>query len=126
LAGAKLAESKIRQVLQSARSTRGVPPSDAESAWLAEVASSTLSAYGQVHWAKRELEGLLAAAPTWSRYTTIGAPTLAAIWALGGDPRDYDSGGASRKGLGLNLKERSSGHRQGPVTPLAHRRSGYP
>jgi len=113
--GAKLTESKIRQVLESARSTRGVPPSEPESAWLAEVASSSLSAYRQVQAAKHELEALLAAEPTWSRYTMIGAPTLAAIWAHAGDPRDYDSGGAFLKALGLNLKERSSGHRQGEL-----------
>jgi len=91
------------------------PAAQPESAWLAEVASSSLSAYRQVQAAKHELEALLAAEPTWSRYTMIGAPTLAAIWAHAGDPRDYDSGGAFLKALGLNLKERSSGHRQGEL-----------
>ena len=113
--GVKLEESKIRQVLESARSTRGVPISEAESMWLEEVACNTLSAYRQVQSAKRAIGALLGGEPSWSRYTTIGAGTLGAIWAHAGDPRDYDSGGAFLKGLGLNLKERSSGRRQGQL-----------
>lgn len=113
--GPKLQESKIRQVIESARLTQGVPASDAESIWLAEVASHSLAAYRQIQSAKREISALLAGDPSWSRYTTIGAATLGAIWAHAGDPRDYDSGGALLKGLGLNLKERSSGRRQGQL-----------
>lgn len=113
--GAQLKESKIEQVIESARSTRGIPVSAAQAAWLGEVASNVLSALRLVQDANRQLGNLLAAEPVLSRYTMIGAPTLAAIWAHVGDPRDYSSGGAFLKALGLNLKERSSGHRQGEL-----------
>ncbi len=112
---AKLPESKIEQVLESARSTRGIPVSAPQAAWLGEVASNTLSALRRVQNANRQLTDLLAAEPVLSRDTVIGAPTLAAIWAHVGDPRDYTSGGALLKALGLNLKERSSGRRQGEL-----------
>jgi transposase len=57
----------------------------------------------------------MSAEPVWSRYTEIGAATLAAMWVHAGDPRDYTSGGALLKALGLNLKERSSGNRKGEM-----------
>ena len=113
--GVKLEESKIQRVIESARLTRGVPVSESEEAWVGEVASNTLSAYREVQTVNGQLKALLAAEPAWSRYTVIGAGTLAAIWAHAGDPRDYDSGGAFLKALGLNLKECSSGRRQGEL-----------
>jgi transposase len=113
--GPKLTESKIQQVIESARLTRGVPVSESEEAWVGEVASNTLSAYREVQTVHGQLKALLAAEPVWSGYTVIGAGTLAGIWAHAGDPRDYDSGGAFLKALGLNLKECSSGRRQGEL-----------
>lgn len=113
--GAKLQESKIAQVIESGRTTRGVPVAEPQAAWLGEVASNILSARRHVRDAEGQLGKLLAAEPVLCRYTAIGAATLGVIWAYVGDPRDYSSGGAFLKALGLNLKERSSGRRQGEL-----------
>ena len=39
----------------------------------------------------------------------VGVPTACVLWVCVGDPRDYHSGPAYRKAMGLNLVERSSG-----------------
>ena len=43
----------------------------------------------------------------------VGVPTACVLWVSTGDPRDFDSAGAYRKAMGLNLAERSSGTYQG-------------
>lgn len=113
--GPKLKESKIREVIESARTTWGIPLGEPQAEWLVEVASNALSARRLAQEADGRLVRLMAAEPVLCRYTGIGAATLAAIWAHAGDPRDYTSGGAFLKALGLNLKERSSGRRQGQL-----------
>ena len=45
----------------------------------------------------------------------MGAATLAVLWSEAGDPVAYSSAGADVKALGLNLKERSSGQRNGQL-----------
>ena len=114
--GAILGDTKIRQLLESARGTLGVPPTESESKWLGEVAEKALETLRAVQSCEKELRRLIASEETMSRYASVvGAGTLSAIWASVGDPRDYDSSGALLKALGLNLKERSSGRRQGQL-----------
>jgi transposase len=45
----------------------------------------------------------------------VGVPTACVLWTSTGDPRDFDSAGAYRKAMGLNLAERSSGTYQGQL-----------
>ena len=45
----------------------------------------------------------------------VGVPTACVLWASLGDPRQYSSGPAYRKAMGLNLVERSSGEYQGEL-----------
>lgn len=114
--GSKLHDQKISQLLESARATCGVPPSPPQSAWIGEVASKALETLREVQSGEKELKRLIASEATLSHYATAaGAPTLSSILATVGDPRDYDSSGAFLKALGLNLKERSSGRRQGQL-----------
>ena len=47
---------------------------------------------------------------------SVGAVTLCVLWRSVGDPRQYHSSGALLKALGLNLKELSSGKRNGELT----------
>jgi transposase len=47
--------------------------------------------------------------------TVVGLNTACVLWTALGDVRDYDSGPAYRKAMGLNLKERSSGRYQGQL-----------
>lgn len=115
--GVKLDDKKITQLVQSARSTYGVPPTAAQSAWIGEVASKALETLREVQSCEKELKKLISSEETMSRYgAAIGAPTLSAIWSMVGDPRQYSSSGAFLKALGLNLKERSSGRREGQLS----------
>ncbi len=114
--GAKLNDKKIAQLIESARRTCGVPPTASQSAWIGEVSSQALATLREVQSCEKELKKLIASEATMSRYSAaVGAPTLSAIWAMIGDPREYDSSGAFLKAMGLNLKERSSGRRQGQL-----------
>jgi transposase len=114
--GAKLNDKKIAQLMESARRTCGVPPTASQSAWIGEVSSQALATLREVQSCEKELKKLIASEETMSRYAAaVGAPTLSAIWAMIGDPRQYDSSGAFLKAMGLNLKERSSGRRQGQL-----------
>jgi transposase len=45
----------------------------------------------------------------------VGVPTACVRWVCLGDPRNYSSGAAYRKAMGLNLAERSSGMCQGQL-----------
>jgi transposase len=110
--GSKLEPSKILQVIESARTTQGIPVDESQGAWLRELADNALTLLRRIQDADIQISRLMAAEPEWSRYTEIGDATLAAIWVYAGDPRNYSSGGALLKALGLNLKERSSGKRK--------------
>jgi transposase len=113
--GPKLQASKISQVIESARTTQGIPMDKPQGDWLCEVADNALTLLRRSQDADLQISRLMAAEPKWSRYTEIGDATLAAIWVYAGDPRNYNSGGALVKALGLNLKERSSGKRKGEL-----------
>src|SRR5262249_54494581 len=45
----------------------------------------------------------------------VGVPTACVLWVGVGDPRNYGSGAAYRKAMGLNLVEHSSGTYQGQL-----------
>lgn len=114
--GVKLTDEKIALVLESARTTCGVPATESESLWISEVASKGLEAYREVQSCKAALEQQMSQDRSMTQYVSaVGASTLGALWSTVGDPRDYDSSGAFLKALGLNLKERSSGRRQGQL-----------
>ncbi len=114
--GVKLTELKIAQVLESARTTCGVPATVSESLWIGEVASKGLEAYREIQSSQTALKQLMAEDPAMTQQVSaVGTATLGALWSTVGDPREYDSSGAFLKALGLNLKERSSGRRQGQL-----------
>ena len=114
--GTRLGNEKIVEVLESARTTRGVPPNASESAWIGEVAGEALVSYRRIQECEKALTRLIGSDEKMSRYVAhVGGPTLSVIWATVGDPRDYDSSGSFLKALGLNLKERSSGRRRGQL-----------
>lgn len=114
--GPKLTPLKIEQVLESARLTGGTPMSVSQRQWMQEVAEQALSMAQEVRKCERRLEALAKEEPSMRAYVdSVGAVTLGVIFATVGDPRHYDSSGAFLKALGLNLKERSSGRRQGQL-----------
>ena len=110
----KLEHSKIQEVLTSARFTVGVPLAPDEEVWLKEVVSEIQRASREVKISKKALNEHAKSNPTMNRYVKkVGGPTLCVIWATVGDPLQYSSSGAFLKALGLNLKELSSGDRNG-------------
>lgn len=109
-------EEKIVLIMDSAKSTMGLPMSEFEANWMKEIAGEALKAYREISKCDRLLRKRIAGDPRMCRYSdAVGAPTLAVIWTKVGDPRDYGSSGAFVKALGLNLKEISSGKRKGEL-----------
>lgn len=114
---AGLSEAKIESVLESARSTRGVPASESAVRWIQEVAQQVHQSIQEVRACEKRLEAMAQAHQAIGRLVgeTGGAVTLCAVWTTVGDPIDYSSGATILKALGLNLKELSSGKRQGQL-----------
>lgn len=111
-----LKAQKIEQVIASARTTRGIPIGQGEMAWLQEIASELRRSILEVNASKKRLETIAQSHAGMSPHIeAVGAVTLCVIWTLAGDLRNYDSSGAFLKALGLNLKELSSGKRQGQL-----------
>jgi transposase len=79
-------------------------------------AEEALAAHREIGRAKRALKKLAQQDATLARQAAaIGAATACVLRVAVGCVRDYSSGGAYRKALGLNLKERSSGKYQGKL-----------
>lgn len=111
-----LKPQKIEQIIESSRTTKGTPIDGSERAWLQEIASELQAAILKVDACRKELELIANSHNSMREYvSSVGAVTLCVIWACVGDPRNYDSSGAFLKALGLNLKELSSGQRQGQL-----------
>ncbi|MDA8377522.1 MAG: transposase [Planctomycetia bacterium] len=108
--GRLLKAEKIKAVVQSARTTRGVPVGVGDGYHLAEIAGRLLESKRRLEMHHRELEkssaGLRAVTLAGE---ALGQATMAVLHLACGDPAGYGSGGAYLKALGLNLVERSSG-----------------
>ena len=89
---------------------------ESEMSWLREIASEVQAAEMVTADCEKQLKQIAETHETMSRYVKqVGAVTLCVIWSCVGDPRQYSSSGAFLKALGLNLKELSSGKRQGEL-----------
>jgi transposase len=109
-----LKPQKIEQLLASARTTVGVRMSEDEVKLMRRVAGEACEAQKKVDRSKRLLEQATAENETLQRMArAVGRVTACVLYVLLGDPRDYSTGPAYRKGLGLNLRERSSGQHKG-------------
>ncbi len=111
-----LKPKKIDRVLETARTTHGLPVGAAERCWIQEIASEALSALKEMEACKKQLQEMASQHKEMKKYVkAVGPITLCVIWATVGDPRQYGSSGAFLKALGLNLKEISSGKRKGEL-----------
>ena len=112
----QLQHAKIERVLESAKQTAGLPVSESEQQWIQEIALEVLNGLEQVEQCEKTLRQMASKQPEMKPYMkAVGAVTLCVIWVTVGDPRNYNSGGAFLKALGLNLKELSSGKRKGEL-----------
>jgi transposase len=111
-----LCAAKVEQVLASAKTTLGVRLSVVEQRRLQEYAAQALAARREVRRSRRQLRAVAADhAVLQAQGRVVGVPTACVLWASLGDPRQYSSGGAYRKAMGLNLVEHSSGTYQGAL-----------
>ena len=85
-------------------------------AWLKEIATEAHSALEQFSACEKRLKKIAKEHEVMQQFIKeIGAVTLCTIWSTVGDPAKYTSSGAFLKALGLNLKELSSGKRNGQL-----------
>jgi transposase len=111
-----LRPAKVQQVLASAQTTLGVRLGVVEQRRLQEYAQQALAARREVRRSQRQLRALGAKqAVLRAQGQVVGLPTACVLWASLGDPRQYSSGPAYRKAMGLNLVEHSSGTYQGEL-----------
>jgi transposase len=111
-----LSAEKVQQVLASAQSTLGVRLGDFERQWLQECAQQAWAAQREVRRSRRQLRRLASVQPVLQiQGRAVGLATACVLWASLGDPRQYGSGPAYRKAMGLNLVEHSSGTYQGEL-----------
>jgi transposase len=114
--GRLLREAKIARLVNLAASTQGVRQTRYDALRLSEYAKHALAAKRQVQLARRHLKRLAPGNPVLAaQAAAVGASTACVLWVHLGDPRDYSSGPAYRKAMGLNLKERSSGRWEGKL-----------
>jgi transposase len=111
-----LKNKKIDQVIESARTTQGVPIGKGEMAWLQEIGSELHKSISEVKACRQRLTTLAESHVGMRKHVeAVGVVTLCVIWSHVGDPGNYSSSGAFLKALGLNLKELSSGKRHGQL-----------
>lgn len=114
--GPNLAPEKVAGLIQSARDTVGVRMTSLAVEQLKKYAVQAQLARKEQKAADQALARLAAKNPViQAQAAVVGVNTACVLWATVGDARDYDSGGAYRKAMGLNLKERSSGKYQGQL-----------
>jgi transposase len=107
---------KVAQVLASAQTTQGVRLGEVEQRRLQEYAQQALAARREVRRSQRQLRALAQQQPVLqAQGRAVGVPTACVLWASLGDPRQYSSGPAYRKAMGLNLVEQSSGEYHGEL-----------
>jgi transposase len=111
-----LAKAKVEQVLASARTTVGVRLGVVEQRRLQEYAAQALAARREVGRSQRQLRRWAVGQKVLqAQGQVVGLPTACVLWTSLGDPRQYSSGPAYRKAMGLNLVEHSSGTYQGEL-----------
>jgi transposase len=112
--------------LGSARQSTGVRQGVWEARQLRDCATQAFEARRAFQHSQRQLRRLAQGhAVLQAQGRAVGVPTACVLWTCVGDPRAYDSGGAYRKAMGLNLVERSSGTYQGQlrISKRGHARS---
>jgi len=111
-----LSEAKCAELLRSAGESVGVRASEPTRRRLRVYAEQSLSCRLEVSRSRQGLQKLCGKHEVIaSQGEVVGFVTACVLWSHLGDPRQYDSGAAYRKAMGLNLKERSSGKWHGRV-----------
>jgi transposase len=114
--GRWLSETTIAALLVGARATVGVPMGRAEREQLQAYAREARRCRREQAAAKLKLRRLAKGhAGLTALAGAVGVLTACVLWVDVGDPREFTSGAAYRKAMGLNLKVRSSGNYLGKL-----------
>jgi transposase len=114
--GRFLKQEKVQSLLDAARGTVGVRMTEPDRKRMKRYAQEALRAHGEIGRARRGLKVLAEKDETVQRVArAVGSTTASVVCATLGEPAKYHCGGAYRKAMGLNLKERSSGKHQGKL-----------
>ena len=105
-----LSQDKIEQVIESAKTTLGVPCTEAEVDYFQALGKEMEHSRTQSNNAKKALEAAIDDdAELYELGSLIGRVTTAVLLSVHLDPRQYDCSRSFQKAMGLNLKEKSSG-----------------
>ncbi|NOY73007.1 MAG: IS110 family transposase [Gammaproteobacteria bacterium] len=105
-----LKAEKINQVIESAKTTLGVPCTEAELLYFQALAREMAHSRVQGNKAKKTLEAAIDSdSELYEMGRLIGRVTTAVLLSFHLDPRNFDCAQSFQKALGLNLKEKSSG-----------------
>lgn len=112
--GHLLKEEKIEAVLETARTSSGLVPLEAERELLMRLAEELTRQNTLAREAEKQmLELVQDDAPLLAMSTAVGKGTAAAITAVLGSPKNFDKAAQYTKSMGINLKEKSSGKSKG-------------
>jgi transposase len=116
VAGRFLAQEKIERLIGSAQKTIGLPMTVVETEEIIFLARRTRQLQHERKEAKKRVEGLAGQKTSIVNMSKVtGMATAAVLVKGGGDPTEYTSPTQWVKGLGLNLKEKSSGKHKGKL-----------
>ena len=114
--GRFLDPAKIERVIASAATTVGMPPIASEAGLIQGIAAEARRNQQAASKARRAVEALSEAEGSTKEMAAVIGKTTAAVLVAGvGDPLRYASPQALLKSIGLNLKEKSSGKKVGPL-----------
>jgi hypothetical protein len=100
--GHYLSPDKVQALVASAGASVGVRLGDVERRHLQAYATQALTARREVRRSQRRLRALAQdQVVLQAQGAVVGVPTACVLWVSAGDPRQYDSGPAYRKALGL-------------------------
>lgn len=112
----QLTQEKINKVIESAKSTLGVPCIEAERIYLQALAKEMEHSRIQGRCARKALEAKIDSdEELFELGSVIGKVTTAVLLSLHLDPRKYYCPHSYQKAIGLNLKEKSSGRYVGQL-----------
>jgi transposase len=112
-----LPQASILAVVESARTTLGVPMTKEERVTLGVIAQSIERETRQMDAIDKQLGDLCRLDPEMARMASvIGPACTTAIVGYIGRPSSFANAGALEKAMGLNLRERSSGEKKGRLS----------
>jgi transposase len=108
---------RCRAIVESARTTMGVPMTKGETALLRAVVESIAQTTQQLDAMDERLAGLAKGNAEFTKIAAVVGPACAAaILGHVGSPSAFSNAAALEKAMGLNLKERSSGEKKGRLS----------